>query len=139
MRILMFGAGVICTVYGYALAQAGMDVTHNVRPGKKQTLEKGIWLRLLDGRFKPPQETSILYQLKVVDSLSPADDYDFYIVSVRRYQLDSVLPILKNNTGKADILFFNGNWSGFEHIDRVLHRAKYITLQEYVEHPHVQV
>jgi 2-dehydropantoate 2-reductase len=126
MRILMFGAGVIGTVYGYALAQAGIDVTHYVRPGKKQTLEKGIWLRLLDGRFKPPQETNALYQLKVVDSLSPTDDYDFYIVSVRHYQIDSVLPILKNSVGKADVLFFNGDWAGFEHIDRVLTRAKYL-------------
>jgi 2-dehydropantoate 2-reductase len=126
MRILMFGAGVIGTVYGYALAQAGMDVTHYVRPGKKQALEKGIWLRLLDGRLKPAQEMSVHYQLKIVDALAPTDDYDFYIVSVRHYQLESVLPILKNNLGRADVLFFNGNWSGFEHIDRVLPPARYL-------------
>ena len=122
----MFGAGVIGTVYGYVLSQAGIDVTHYVRPDKKRALEKGISLRLLDGRLKPPQETNALYQLRVVDSLSPTDDYDFYMVSVRHYQLDSVLPILKNNVGKADVLFFNGNWSGFEHIDKVLPRAKYL-------------
>jgi 2-dehydropantoate 2-reductase len=126
MRILMFGAGVIGSVYGYALAQAGVDVTHYVRPGKKQGMEKGISLRLLDGRSKPSQEISANYQLKVVDSLSPEDDYDFYIVSVRHYQLDSVLPILKDNVGKADVLFFNGNWAGFELIDQVLPRTKYL-------------
>jgi ketopantoate reductase len=42
MRILMFGAGVIGTVYGYVLAQSGVDVTHYVRPGKQQSLENGI-------------------------------------------------------------------------------------------------
>ena len=28
MKILMFGAGVIGTIYGYVLAQAGNNVTH---------------------------------------------------------------------------------------------------------------
>jgi 2-dehydropantoate 2-reductase len=122
----MFGAGVIGTVYGFALSRAGVDVTHYVRPEKKRALEKGIRLQLLDGRSRPSSGTSAVYQLKLVDSLSPADDYDFYIVSVRHYQLDAVLPIVKNNAGKADILFFNGNWAGFESIDRVLPRAKYL-------------
>ena len=126
MRILMFGAGVIGTVYGHILTQAGVDVTHYVRPGKKQTLEKGISLRLLDGRVKTSQVMSVRYPLKLVDSLSPTDDYDFFIVSVRHYQLDSVLPILKDNVGKADVLFFNGNWAGFELINQFLPRSKYL-------------
>ncbi len=126
MRILMFGAGVIGTVYGFALAQAGVDVTHYVRPGKKQTLEKGISMRLLDGRLKPPQEVSAHYQLKLVETLSPADGYDFYIVSVRHYQLGSVLPILKESLGGAEVLFFNGNWAGFDLIDQFLPREKYL-------------
>ncbi len=46
MKILMFGAGVINTLYGYVLAQAGNDVTHYVRPGKKRMLE-GDFARLL--------------------------------------------------------------------------------------------
>jgi 2-dehydropantoate 2-reductase len=37
-----------------------------------------------------------------------------------------VLPILKDNVGKADILFFNGNWAGFELINQFLPRAKYL-------------
>jgi 2-dehydropantoate 2-reductase len=44
MRVLMFGTGVIGTVYGYVLAQSGVDVTHYVRPGKKQSLENGIFV-----------------------------------------------------------------------------------------------
>lgn len=122
----MFGAGVIGTVYGYALAQAGADVTHYVRPGKKQLLEKGIALRLLDGRLKPAQEISALYKLQLTETLAAADDYDFYIVSVRHYQVDTVLPIICDKLGKANVLFFNGNWAGIETIDRVLPRAKYL-------------
>ena len=36
MKVLMFGTGVIGTIYGYVLAQAGNDVTHYVREGKKK-------------------------------------------------------------------------------------------------------
>lgn len=126
MRILMFGAGVIGTIYGYVLAQAGVDVTHYVRPGKKGSLEKGITFRFLDGRLKRARETSELYRLKAVEALSPADGYDFYIVSVRHYHLESVLPVLRDNMGEADVLFFNSNWSGFDTIDQVLPRAKYL-------------
>lgn len=126
MRILMFGAGVIGTVYGFALTQAGVDITHYVRPGKKKALEKGIPIRLLDGRSKKPQELDVHYPIKVVETLSPTDDYDYYIVSVRHYQLNSVLPILRDNIGKADVLFFNGIWEGIELVDEYLPRAKYL-------------
>jgi 2-dehydropantoate 2-reductase len=126
MRILMFGAGVIGTVYGYALSQAGAEVTHYVRPGKRRELEKGIRLRLLDGRERPARETTALYPLKAVDSFSPDDDHDVWIVSVRHYQIDSVLPILKEHAGRADILFFNGLWGGLEPIDRSLPRSPYL-------------
>jgi len=126
MRILIFGAGAIGTIYGYVLAKAGNDVTHYVRPGKKKALEKGIHIRLLDGRLKHPQEETALYPLKVVESLSPSDKYELFIVSVRHYQLESVLPILKDTVGNADILFFSGNWEGLEFIDKYLPRSKYL-------------
>ena len=126
MKILMLGAGVIGTVYGYALAQAGNDVTHYVRPGKKPALENGVHMRLLDGREKKPVNREVTYNLKVVDTLSPDDGYELFIVSVRHYQLDSVLPLLKANLGEADLLLFNGNWAGFETVDQVFPRSKYL-------------
>ena len=126
MKILMLGAGVIGTVYGYALAQAGNDVTHYVRPGKKAALDNGVRLRLLDGREKKPVDRDVTYQLKVTETLSPNDDYELFIVSVRHYQLDAVLPLLKANLGQADLLFFNGNWAGFEAVDQAFPRSKYL-------------
>ncbi|MCL5996170.1 MAG: hypothetical protein M1546_08945 [Chloroflexi bacterium] len=82
MRILVFGAGVIGTIYGYLLAQAGNDVIHYVRPGKKARLDQGIRLRLLDGRAKPPKTETACYKLKTVETLSPNDRYELFIVSV---------------------------------------------------------
>ncbi|HVN55950.1 MAG TPA: 2-dehydropantoate 2-reductase N-terminal domain-containing protein [Anaerolineaceae bacterium] len=126
MKILIVGAGVIGSIYGYALAQAGNDVTHYVRPGKKAALENGIHMRLLDGRKKNPQDEDLMYRLKAVETLSPDDGYDLIIVSVRHYQLESVLPLVQQIAGTADILFFNGNWEGFDLIERYLPGSSYL-------------
>lgn len=101
MKIIMFGAGVINALYGYALAQAGNDVTHYVRPGKKKMLESGISLKFLDGRASPPRQESAHYDAKIVESLSSGDGYELVVVSVRHYQLDSVLPVLKDKIENA--------------------------------------
>lgn len=122
----MFGAGVINTLYGYALAEAGNDVTHYVRPGKKKMLEGGINLKFLDGRASPPKQATAQYGAKIVESLSSDDGYELVIVSVRHYQLDSVLPVLKDKIGNADILIFNGNWDGFGNLDQFFPRLQYL-------------
>ncbi len=126
MKVLVIGAGVIGTIYGYVLAQSGNDVTHYVRPGKKASLENGIGIRLLDGREKHPADRDVHYGLKVVEDFSAADGYDLILVSVRHYQMESVLPLLKEKAGKTDILFFNGNWEGIDFIDAYLPRGQYL-------------
>jgi 2-dehydropantoate 2-reductase len=126
MRILMLGAGVIGTIYGYALSNAGNHVTHFVRPGRKKQLENGIQIRLLDGRFKPARQENAQYRLHAVEDLESAGDYEFIIVSVRHYQLNTALPIVARNAGEADVLIFNGNWEGLENIDHIIPRSKYL-------------
>jgi 2-dehydropantoate 2-reductase len=122
----MFGTGGIGTTYGYALSQSGVDVTHYVRPGKKAALRQGIAMRLLDGRTQRKLETTSIYQPKVVETLAPDDGYDFYIVSVRHYQIEAVLPVIKDKLGPAEVLFFNGNWAGFGAIEQALPAGKYL-------------
>ena len=126
MKVLIFGAGVIGTIYGYVLSQAGNDVTHYVRLGKKKSLENGICIQLLDGRSQPAKQETVLYKAKIVEDFSPSDNYDLVIVSVRHYQLDTVLPILKDKIGDSDVLIFNGNWDGFQNLDQYLPRSKFI-------------
>lgn len=41
MKILMFGRGVLFTIYGRALAQAGHEVEFSVRPGRAATYGDG--------------------------------------------------------------------------------------------------
>jgi 2-dehydropantoate 2-reductase len=124
MKILMFGTGVIGSIYGYVLAQAGNDVTHYVRPGKQKSLEDGIRIQLLDGRSSPASQENVIYKVKIVECILPSDEYELVIVSVRHYQLDSALSALGDKIGDADVLIFNGNWGGFESLDGYLPRSK---------------
>jgi len=126
MKIMIFGTGVIGTIYGYVLSNAGNDVIHYVRPGKAASLKNGIPIQWLDGRSKQPKQETVLYKAKVVESFSPADRFDLVIVSVRHYQLDSLLPLLKKGIGDADLLFFSGRWEGLEAIDRYFARSQYL-------------
>ncbi|MCL5996171.1 MAG: hypothetical protein M1546_08950 [Chloroflexi bacterium] len=36
------------------------------------------------------------------------------------------MPLLKDNIGAADVLFFNGNWDGLEMVDQYLARSQYL-------------
>jgi len=126
MKIFVFGTGVIGSIYGYVLGQAGNQISHFVRPGKAASLAKGISVHLLDGRTKKPGEISVLYQPKTVEDFSPADAYDLVIVSVRHYQLESVLSVLEDRIGSSDLLIFNGNWDGLQGLDKYLPRSRYL-------------
>jgi 2-dehydropantoate 2-reductase len=67
-----------------------------------------------------------LYKAKTVESLSCEDGDELEIDSVRHYQLDSVLPILKDKIGDADILIFNGNWDGFDSLEKSFPRSQFL-------------
>ena len=70
MKILIVGCGVIGTIYGWALAQAGQDVTHFVRPKKATTLKKqGIQLDIYD--LRGSHEKSVHEQIKETLSNAP--------------------------------------------------------------------
>ncbi len=126
MRILVFGAGVIGTIYGQALAAAGNDVTHFVRLGKKRALEGGVRMRLLDARGPKPVERDVVYRPKVTEGANEGDPYDLWLVSVRHYQLDDVLPVIRERSGNADVMFFHNLWAGLDVIDRHLPRERYL-------------
>jgi 2-dehydropantoate 2-reductase len=126
MKILMFGAGVIGTIYGYALSKASNQVIHYVRPGKKKQLEKGVDISLMDGRFKPARQDHIHYDMNVVEDFKDAGHFDLLIASVRHYQLNTVLPIISKNTDSADVLIFNGNWEGIENVNRFIPKSRYL-------------
>jgi ketopantoate reductase len=126
MKILILGAGVIGATYAWQLSNAGQEVTLLVRKEKMDRFQKdGTRIRCMDERQKKAPPIEVIYRPSVVDELRVQDTYDLIIVSVRAYQLEDVLPMLAENSGAADVLFFCNNWWGEEKIRKFLPAGKY--------------
>ncbi len=54
MKILMFGRGVIASIYGRALEEAGHTVEFYVRPGRASQYGPTLELEVLDARHTRP-------------------------------------------------------------------------------------
>ncbi len=125
MKILIYGAGVIGCTYGWLLSKAGHDVTVFLRVGKKEIIERdGINMHCTDFRTGKKIAEQAAYRPKVIDNLSPENDFEYIIVSVRNFHLKEVLPALKKTAGKANILFFM-NILDFGEIDKYLLPSQY--------------
>ncbi|WP_339289954.1 2-dehydropantoate 2-reductase N-terminal domain-containing protein [Paenibacillus sp. FSL W8-0187] len=104
-RILIFGAGVIGSMYAIKLIEAGFDVT----------------LFAHSNRFKSLRENGLQYkekgtvrsiQVNVIDTLENDDVYDFIFVTVRYDRSESALLALKDNQSK-NIVTMTSNSIGF--------------------------
>jgi 2-dehydropantoate 2-reductase len=126
MKTLIVGAGIIGAIYGWALAEARVDVTHYVRKGKAAGLQGGITLDLLDERKGHPKYNKTTYALKCVEAISPSDNYELIIVPTNSYQTEEALKALVPVAGNALFLIFGLNWEGVEFIDRLLPRERYL-------------
>ncbi|MBV6449438.1 MAG: hypothetical protein MHPDNHAH_00148 [Anaerolineales bacterium] len=126
MKILIVGAGVIGVIYGWALTEAGVDVTHFVRKGKKDKFKDGVTLDLLDERKGHPKNNVVKYAPRCVEEISPADGYEFIIVPTNSYQTEAVIKTLAPVSGNALFFIFAANWEGAGFIDRLLPRDRYL-------------
>ena len=126
MKTLVVGAGIIGTTWGWALSNAGINVTHLVRPSNKDRYKDGIILDMLDGRKGHKKENIVKYDLKCVETISASDPYELIIVSVNFNKIDAVLDQLVPLSGDAIFLIFGANWFGVEPIDKRLPRERYL-------------
>ncbi|MHA7984985.1 ketopantoate reductase family protein [Rathayibacter sp. CAU 1779] len=112
MRILMFGRGVIATIYGWALEQAGHDVEFYVRPGRAASYGPTVGLDLVDGRQglreRPVVET---WPVRYREELEPGHDFDLILLSVAHSQLTDAAQFLAPRLGRATVLVFGNIWS----------------------------
>jgi ketopantoate reductase len=126
MKILIYGAGIVGSTYAWQLSKAGHDVSVLVKKGKKQLIEKeGININCTDFRGNKKQVIQTIFRPAVIEDLSPQNDYEFIFVSVNNAQLKHVLSALSEGAGKANIIFFQNNWNGFDEI------KKYLTSEQY--------
>jgi 2-dehydropantoate 2-reductase len=119
-KVLIVGRGVVGTIYGWALSQAGIDVTHVVR---KDGLAPAVTLDLLDLRPGYAKHARVTYAPKTVLQIAPSDGFDLVIVATKHYQAaEAIWQYLPGAPG-ATFLLFTANWDGTEEIDRLLPRS----------------
>ena len=115
MDILVYGAGVIGSVYAARLQRAGYNVSLLARGQRAVSLRTyGIQLENVSTGKKTTT------QVAVVEQLAPTDRYDVVIVTVRLDQLHSILPVLAANHEIPTLLFLLNNPAGmrqFEQLD----------------------
>ncbi|MEO7834829.1 MAG: 2-dehydropantoate 2-reductase N-terminal domain-containing protein [Ginsengibacter sp.] len=104
MKILVYGAGVIGSIYSAKLYEAGIDITLLARGKKYKNLKQnGVTINdVLTGK-------QIVSKIPLTQHLSPADFYDLIIVTVRLDQLDGVKIKLKENTSCRAIMLMLNN------------------------------
>ena len=126
MKILVYGAGVIGSTYGWQLAEAGHEITVLVRREQKQQTEKnGIHLICQDFRGGEKKMVDTVFRPCVIDELDAQNDFEYIIVTTNKIQLPDILPALGASAGKAHVLFFQNNWDSFEEIARYLKPEQY--------------
>jgi 2-dehydropantoate 2-reductase len=108
MRVLVYGAGVLGSLYAARLKESGHDVTVLARGKRRDEIEsQGIVLEhALNG-------TRTVTPVAVTTELRPDDCYDLILVVMRQNQIAGVLPVLAANTQSALMVFMVCNPLGY--------------------------
>jgi 2-dehydropantoate 2-reductase len=109
MKMLVYGAGVLGSLYAARFHQYGYDVTILAR-GRRfdEITENGV---ILEGALSGERTVS---RVPVVKTLATEESYDLIIVLVRADQVAELLPVLAANRKSKAILFMVNNPSGYE-------------------------
>ena len=119
MKVLVYGAGVIGTVYAGKLAEAGHEVTIVARGQRLLDISQhGFVLEDIVCRRRWTAQVDTSAQL------SPDDEYDIALITVRRDQLASTLPELAANRRIPTLLFMLNNPTASAGLAEVLGRDR---------------
>ena len=100
MRILIYGAGVIGSLYAALFAEAGYDTSVYARGKRLEFLKKNGLLYKKNQNIKRAETT-------ILGALSDNDAYDFVLLTVRENQLYEALAELKNNKSDTIVTMVN--------------------------------
>jgi 2-dehydropantoate 2-reductase len=126
MHVLVVGAGIIGSIYGWALAESGHEVVHFVRSGRAAALRDGVTLDMFDRRKGHKRNFGGLYKPDAVETLTPTGTFELVIVPVKHYALRQTLKEVVPRLGAAEFLLLTQNWRGTEEIDSILPRPRYV-------------
>jgi 2-dehydropantoate 2-reductase len=105
---LIYGSGVIGSIFAGKLLEAGFDITMLARGKRfKELSENGLIL------LNSTTEKKEIYHPKIIEKLEPNDTYDYILVVMQKTQVPAVLPVLKEN-GSRNIVFVVNNPSGYD-------------------------
>lgn len=118
MRLLVFGGGVLGSLYAARLKESGQDVTILARGARAEEMRQyGIVLE--DEKTGRRTETA----LPVITELAPDDEYECVLVLVRREQIAGTLPQLGANCSPS-VLFMTNNAGGPDQLVTALGRER---------------
>jgi 2-dehydropantoate 2-reductase len=119
MNILVYGAGVLGSLYAARLQEAGQHVSLLARGQRLEEIrEHGIVLEnVLSG-----QTTTT--RVKVIEQLGPAERYDLAVVVMGKHQVAAILPRLAANKQIPSVLFLHNNAGGPQAMIETLGRER---------------
>ena len=121
MNILVFGAGVIGTVYASKLRQGGNSVTVLARGPRLDDIRRhGLILESVVDRRRSE------CRVEVTEGLSPRDRYDLILVAVRRDQLEASMAALAANSTVPTILFMLNNPLGTSRLVEAIRKDRVV-------------
>jgi len=121
VNILVFGAGVIGTIYASKLRQAGNSVTVLARGARLDDIRRhGLTLESVPDRRRSE------CRVEVTEGLSPRDRYDLILVAVRRDQLDASMASLAANSTVPTMLFMLNNPLGTSRLVEALGKGRVV-------------
>ena len=100
MKILIYGAGVIGSLYASLLSEAGVDVSVYARGKRIESLSKNGLLYKKSNQIKTARVT-------VISEVHYDDLYDFIFLTVRENQLRTALAELKDNVSPTIVTMVN--------------------------------
>lgn len=99
-RLLIFGAGVIGSIYALRFRDYGLDVTMLARGKRLETLKR-------DGLRYNDNGTIKHISIKLIEELEDNDIYDFIFIPVRYDQAESALTAIRKNKSKTIVTMTN--------------------------------
>jgi 2-dehydropantoate 2-reductase len=111
MRILMFGRGVIATIYGLALQAAGHDVEFYVRQGRAAEYGDQVQIELIDARLaRLGRRVDETVPIRLRESVDAGEGFELVVVSVAHDRLPEAAAFLAPRIGDATVLVFGNVW-----------------------------
>jgi 2-dehydropantoate 2-reductase len=120
-RVLVFGAGVIGSVYAVRLAKAGFGVTVSARGERLAAIRAG-GLRIRNV-FTAEEETA---DVRLVEAPDPSERYDLALVTVRAAQVLDALSALEPCGGCRTVAVIGNNFSGHADQAALVGRERFV-------------